>query len=83
MYTLEGQLENASVMIDALRCELHRIGKGELARQFKGLEVTCPESAAMALAMVLDLPRDARTIGVCRTAEEALRVAAHRVDLAS
>lgn len=84
MYSLDSQqLENASVMVDALRCEFHRIGRGELARQLKGVEITCPQSAELALMLICSLPHDARTTDVCRAAEEILRAASHQIPLAS
>jgi hypothetical protein len=76
MTTLNSQLDNAAVMLDACRSELTRLGKTKEARQLRGLEVTSPTAARVALMAVFNLPKDEETAEVRIATVQTLQAAA-------
>lgn len=50
-------LENAAVMLDVCRTEFERAGHGAAAQSLRGLDVTSPVSAQLALMTVHALPK--------------------------
>lgn len=65
-------LENASMMVDVLRQELGRVGLSEEAFKLRGLEVTNPQSAGLALLIIEAIPSVQDVQDVRRIAIEAL-----------
>ena len=55
IYEGEPSYENATVMLEACREMFEKEGLSDQARKLKGLEVTCPTSAQVALMVLRDL----------------------------
>lgn len=78
---MDDQLENAAVMLDACRSELTRLGKLDEVLQLRGLEVTSPASADVALMHLLALSKDEDTAEVREATIDVLRAATRNTAL--
>jgi hypothetical protein len=75
MFETPTSMENASVMLGALRGELERVGRIEEARTLKGLEVMGPDSLHIALMTVRQLKADGELDSLRGYVTEALESA--------